>query len=79
MAAIPTPRVPDLHWYPLKQPTIPMAKPKKKVLMVAGSKSLNSILSKTRLKYCKKKHHLSDFHQIRPENCDEITVKNQNW
>ena len=29
LAAMPTPCVTDLHWYPLQQPTIPMAKPRK--------------------------------------------------
>jgi hypothetical protein len=39
LAAIPTPAVPVLQVYPLKHPTNPMANPKKKVLIVAGSTS----------------------------------------
>ncbi len=42
LAAIPTPAVPFLQLYPLKQPTIPIANPKKKVFIVDGITSLNS-------------------------------------
>lgn len=49
-AATPTPTVPFLQLYPLKQPTSPMAKPKKNVLMVAGMISPNSIALNTLLK-----------------------------
>lgn len=48
--AFPTPAVPFLLLYPLKQPTSPMAKPKKKVLIVAGKISLNFRALKTWLK-----------------------------
>ena len=48
-AAIPTPAVPFLQVYPLKQPTKPMAKPKKKDLIVAGIRSLKSEALKTLL------------------------------
>ena len=53
-AARPTPAVPFLQLYPLKQPTNPMAKPKKKDLIVAGIKSPNSKASATLLNYNKK-------------------------
>lgn len=42
LAARPTPAVPFLQLYPLKQPTIPIANPKKNVLIVEGMTSLNS-------------------------------------
>ena len=51
LAASPTQAVPFLQLYPLKQPTKPMANPKKKDLMVEGIKSPNSKASKTLLKY----------------------------
>ena len=52
--ASPTPTVPLLQLYPLKQPTRPIAKPKKNDFMVAGLMSEYSSASKTELKNNKK-------------------------
>ncbi len=48
-AAKPTPSVPFSQLYPLKQPTSPIANPKKKDLIVAGIRSPNFKASKTLL------------------------------
>ena len=53
LAAIPTPAVPFLQVKPLKQPTSPMAKPKKNDFIVAGIISPNSKCLNTSLKYNK--------------------------